>query len=136
MPRAPFANLMGDRHIGQRTSGLKIRQEHQLGRVEHDGGLCHEVDPAEDDEVGIRALGFSGEVERVPDEVGHILDGAFLVVVGEDHGLPLTRKLPDLLLQEGQAPRIAGRMPVAVSPVGGSNSSVWVVHRPLIRREQ
>jgi hypothetical protein len=48
------------------------------------GGLGHEPDPAEDDQPGAHRTGLAGELQRVADEVGDVVDVRNLVVVGED----------------------------------------------------
>ena len=56
---------------------------------------------AECDHVGLGLGGSLRELERVTDEVGHVLDLGLLVVVRQDHGVSLCLELPDPLLELG-----------------------------------
>jgi hypothetical protein len=47
------------------------------------------VDAAECDRVGVGGRGLARQAKRVAHEVGHVLHLRDLVVVGEDHGVPL-----------------------------------------------
>src|SRR5262249_42922457 len=57
--------------------------------------LGHEVDAAEDDDLGLGARRLLGEGEAVADEVGHVLDLALLVVVREDDRVELLLESAD-----------------------------------------
>src|SRR5687767_12238051 len=57
------------------------------------------MNAAEDDDIGIGASRFTTESERIPDEVGDILDLWTLVVVSDDHSVALFGECFDLLLQ-------------------------------------
>ena len=59
------------------------------------------MDAAEDDRLGVRGRGLAGEPERVADVVGDVLHLGHLVVVGEDHRVPLGGERADLLLHRG-----------------------------------
>ena len=52
--------------------------------------------PAEGDHVCVGLGSLARESERVTDEVSDILDLGDLVVVGEDHGIPLLCQSADL----------------------------------------
>ena len=56
-------DLVGLGHVGHRAAGGQVGQDHLLVRRGEDvGGLGHEVDAAEDDEVGVRVLRRSGAI--------------------------------------------------------------------------
>jgi hypothetical protein len=57
--------------------------------------LRHEVDAAEQDDVGVGLLGGLGELERIPDDVGDVLDVGLLVVVRQDDGVALAAERVD-----------------------------------------
>jgi hypothetical protein len=57
------------------------------------------VHAAEHDHLGVRLLGGLGELQRVTDMIGEILDLSILVVVSKDHGLALMLEALDLLLE-------------------------------------
>ena len=65
----------------------EIRQDHLLVRRREDvGALGHEVDAAEDDEVGVRVLGdLARQLPRVAGVVGEADHFVALIVVAEDH---------------------------------------------------
>ncbi len=68
-------------------------------RIENRGRLRHEVDAAEDDDIGVSSGGFLAQLQRIADEVGDVLHLAALVVMGEDDGVLLLFKLQDLLFE-------------------------------------
>ncbi len=72
-------------HVGHRAAGRQVGQDHLLVVAGEDvGRLGHEVDAAEDDELGLgpgRCL--AGELERVAGDVGELDDLVALVVVAE-----------------------------------------------------
>ena len=70
-------------HVGHGAAGGQVGQDHALVRRGQDvGGLGHEVDAAEDDELGIVAAGrLLGELEGVAGDVGELDDLVALVVV-------------------------------------------------------
>jgi hypothetical protein len=80
---------IGRTGVGQAAAGFQVGQQHRAARVEDLGGLRHEVDAAEDDHLGVGAGGTAGELEGVTDEIGAVLDGVVLVVVGQDDGVAL-----------------------------------------------
>ena len=50
--------LVGIGHVGHRAAGGEVGQDHLLVRRGEDvGALGHEMDAAEDDEVGVAVLG-------------------------------------------------------------------------------
>ena len=95
----PLPQLLGGDRVGQRAAGVGIGQQDGLVRAQDRGRLGHEVDAAEGDHRGAGVGGGAGEAERVAHEVGHVLDLGHLVVVGQDHRVPLLGQRPDLALQ-------------------------------------
>jgi hypothetical protein len=93
----PRAQRVGGAGVGERAAGVLVGQDDRLLRVEDLRGLRHEMDAAEEDQLGI-ALGLRGarEVERVPEVVGEVLDLGVLVVVREDHRTARTLEPIDL----------------------------------------
>ena len=75
--------------IRQGASRLQIRQQHGLLGAEDLRDFGHEVHPAEDDHLGIGGRCLAGELKRIANEVGDVLNLWFLVVVGQDHGIAL-----------------------------------------------
>ena len=73
-------------HVGHRAAGGQVGQDDLLVRRAEDvGALGHEVDAAEDDEVGgVLAGGELRELQRVAGVVGELDDLVALVVVAED----------------------------------------------------
>ena len=73
-------------HVGHGAPGVEVGQEHLLVVAGEDvGRLGHEVDAAEDDELGLGlAGGDPGEAEGVAPGVGPAHDLVALVVVAED----------------------------------------------------
>ena len=47
------------------------------------------MDATEDDDLGVGAGGAARELEGITDEIGAVLDGVVLVVVGQDDGVAL-----------------------------------------------
>ena len=81
--------------VGERTARGKVRQQHELVRVEDLGGLRHEVDAAEHDDVRVGARGRLRERQAVADDVGDVLDVGLLVEVGQDDGVQLAFEARD-----------------------------------------
>ena len=57
------------------------------------------MDAAEGDYIGVRGGGLARQAERIADEVGRVLHLGDLVVVGEDHRVPLLRERAYLVLE-------------------------------------
>jgi hypothetical protein len=53
------------------------------------------MDAAKHDHLGIGASGPAGQLLRITNEIGHILDGLVLVVMGKDHSAALLAQLVD-----------------------------------------
>ena len=79
-------DIAGVGHVGHRTASGHVGENHRdLGRGEDVGGLGHEVDAAEEDEVDALLVGgVLGELEAVAGEVGVLDDLVALVVVAEN----------------------------------------------------
>ena len=92
--------------LGQVAAGAEVGQHHGLvGRAQDVGGLGHEVDAEEDDQLGLGGRGAApGEQERVARDVGERDHLVALVVVPQDHGARAERApgrpgaLPELLV--------------------------------------
>ena len=78
---------------------LVVGEDDLPGRVENLGRLGHEPDAGERDDPGVALLRLAGQVERVADEVGEILDRLFLVVVGQQDCVFLSLEREDLGFQ-------------------------------------
>ena len=73
-------------HVGHRTAGGEVRQDHLLMvGAEHVGALRHEMHAAEDDVVGVgMPADLAGELERVAGVVGELDHLVALIVVSQD----------------------------------------------------
>ena len=80
---------LGGTGIGQAAARLQVGQHDDAARVKDLGRLGHEVNAAEHDHVGFGAGGTAGQFERITDHIGDVLNGILLVVVGQDHRVPL-----------------------------------------------
>ncbi len=80
------AQLFGVNHIGHRTTGGLLRQEHGFFRRENRRGLRHKPHAAEHDHICISFRRLDAQTQRVARKIGKVLYLAGLVVVGEYHG--------------------------------------------------
>jgi hypothetical protein len=114
MPLLPRAQQRRGARVGQRAAGLEVGQHDGLLRVHDLGRLGHEVDAAEHDHFGLGVARALGELERVAEVVGDVLDVRVLVVVRQDHGVARLAQSVDLGEQvetrvDRGHPRIIGR---------------------------
>ena len=79
----------------ERTPGVLVRKDHGFGGVQDLGGLGHEVDAAEDDDIRFCFCGLLGEAERIADVIGDILDFADLIIVRENDRVQLFLEFDD-----------------------------------------
>ena len=79
----PAAERVGGAGVLQRAAGLVVGQDDFPCRVQNLGGLGHEPDAGEGDDRRVALLGLAGQVQGVADEIREVLDGLFLVVMGE-----------------------------------------------------
>jgi hypothetical protein len=86
----------GDR-IRQGTAGLAVGDEHRPFRAEDLRGLRHEPHPGQHDRAGRTGGGEPGQRQRIADVVGDVLDLGGLVVVRQDHRVPLRGQPPHLV---------------------------------------
>ncbi len=93
----PRAQLVGVDRVRKRAAGVQVGDENGLIGGEHGGGLGHEVDAAEGDDLGLGRRRLARELERVAGEVGDVLDLRHLVVVGEDDRVALGGQRADLV---------------------------------------
>ena len=82
-------------HVGHGAAGVEVGEQHLLVVAGQDvGRLGHEVDAAEDDELGVGLVGgLPGEAERVAPGIGPTHDLVALVVVAEDEEPGTERRL-------------------------------------------
>ncbi len=80
-----FLDLLYVGHVGHGAPGVEVGEEHLLvGAGQDVGRFGHEMDAAEDDELGLADLGrHAGEPEGVTAGVGPSHDVVALVVVPE-----------------------------------------------------
>jgi hypothetical protein len=103
--------LGGGAGLFEGASGVGIREDDDFVRVYDFGGFGHEVDAAEDDDIGIGGFGVVGEAEGVSDVIGDVLDVTGLVVVGEDDGVSRFFEGEDFFLEVecgGHGGRVSG----------------------------
>ncbi len=93
------AQLVGRDRRGERAAGVEVGDEDGLLRAEDRRRLGHEVDAAEDDRVSASVAAASRESpSESPTKSRDVLHLGHLVVVGEDHRVPLGGERADLLL--------------------------------------
>ena len=97
----------GVARFGEGAAGVEIGQEDFFVGVDDLGGFGHEVDAAEEDDVGLGGLGLVGEAEGVADVIGHFLDFAVLIIMGEDDGVFLFLEGEDFLLKRAHRLNLA-----------------------------
>ena len=83
------------------AAGSEIGKEHGLRGRQDRGGLGHEVNAAKDDHLGLGPRRLARQPERIPDEIGDVLDLRALVVVRENDRVAVLRERLDLPLQRG-----------------------------------
>ncbi len=93
--------------ILEAAAGVEIGQDHDLLRRKDLGGVGHELDPAEGDHFRIGGGGLAAQLQRVPHEIGEVLQFGLLVVMREDHSVALLAQPVDLgaQVEPGEAPR-------------------------------
>ena len=96
--RAPGSKTLARTAVGERTTGLHVRHQDDAFGVQNLGRLRHEVNTGEQDHVGSCALCGLRELKRVADEIGQLLNFAFLVIVGEQDGVALAFEAADFLV--------------------------------------
>jgi hypothetical protein len=82
--------------IFQTTPGVHVGQDNDLVRRQDFGGLGHEADATERDDVGAGCLRLAAEVQTVSDEIGKILQFRTLIIMREDDGVLFLAKSIDL----------------------------------------
>ena len=92
----PLPDLLRGDAVGERAAGPGLRDQHGPVRGEDLGGFGHEVDPGEHDHARRARRRQPRQRERVPDMIRDILDLGHLVVVRQDHRIPLPRQPPHL----------------------------------------
>ena len=112
--------LLGLGHVGHRAAGGEVGQDHLLVRRGQDvRALGHEVDAAEDDELGVLVVADAlRQLPRVADVVGELDHLVALVVVAEDdealaEGRPRRRDAAVHLLDRQAEVALRERLPLA-----------------------
>ena len=93
----PRRHLRSRSGVGERAAGVHVRDEHDASRVQDLCRLRHKVHTAKDDHIGVGVSSRLGQLQRVPDEVGEILNVRILVVVGENHRIALNLECLDFV---------------------------------------
>ena len=93
--------LLGRTGIGEAAARRQVGEHHDAARIENLRRLGHEVNAAEHDHIGFGAGGAAGELKRITDHIGDVLNGVVLVVVRQDHCVPLTAQGIDRFGQLG-----------------------------------
>ena len=104
----PGSQLVGGDGVGQRAAGPQVWQQHGLLGTQDRRRLGHEVHAAEGDHRRVAGSGLTGERERVPEEIRHVLDLRALVVVRKDDRVALAGEFANLVLQFGDLARRGG----------------------------
>ena len=96
IPLAQRANVRCSNRIGQRTAGAEVRDKHGLAGVQQLGGLGHEVNACQYDNVGIGIHCTLRQGERITRYIGDAVENLrCLVVVCEDNGILFLLQLID-----------------------------------------
>ena len=96
MGLAERLELVGRAAVLEAAAGVHVGQDDDLLGRQDLGGLGHEADAAEGDDVGVGRLRLARQIEAVADEVGDVLDLGLLVIMGEDDGVALLAQPVDL----------------------------------------
>ena len=91
-----LAEDRGRAAVRQRATRLQVGEQHFFRGAQHFGGLGHEVNTGEDDDVGIGLGGLLAQAQAVADVIGDVLDLRFLVIMRQDDGVLLFLELIDL----------------------------------------
>ena len=93
---AEGAELVRRARILEAAPGVHVGQNDDLLRAEDLGGIGHELDPAEGDDLGVGLGRLAAQLEAVADEIGEVLQFGLLVVVRQDDGVALLAQAVDL----------------------------------------
>ncbi len=96
MRGAERRELVGRAAVLEAAAGVHVGQDHGLFGRQDFRGLGHEADAAKSDHLGIGRGRLARQIEAVADEIGEVLDLGLLVIMGEDHGVPLALQARDL----------------------------------------
>ena len=78
--------------IFQTAPGIHIGQDHGFFRRKDLRCLCHEADTAKGNDIGIGCLRLAAEFQTVAHIIGQILNFRALIIMRQDHGVPLLAK--------------------------------------------
>ena len=73
--------------VAERATGIQVGNDHGFAGIHNFGGLAHEMDAAEGDDIGLGFRGAVSQAERIAHMVSQLLDLGDLVVVREDDGV-------------------------------------------------
>ena len=73
--------------VAERATGIQVGNDHGFAGIHNFGGLAHEMDAAEGDDIGLGFRGAVSQTERIAHMVSQLLDLGDLVVVREDDGV-------------------------------------------------
>ena len=91
--------VVGLATVGQRAASVQVGAQHLLLWRQQLARLGHEVHTRHHNDVGVGLRSLSGQRKRVAHKVGHLLNVARGVVVGQQHRVLLLAQTTNLLLQ-------------------------------------
>ena len=104
--------LVGGAGLFEGATGVFVGKNDRFVRIENLGGFGHKVDAAEADDVGVGFLSLVCQTEGIADVVGEILNGADLVVVGQDDGIAFFFEAQNIFFEvEGRCVGHGGSFP-------------------------
>jgi len=87
---AYFPHIIGGNAFSQGAARFFSRKKNGLVRAQNLGGLCHEADSAENNDILVRGGGLAAQIKRIACEIGDAVEQSRLhVVVRKDDGIAL-----------------------------------------------
>ncbi len=83
----------------QAASRVHVRQHDNLVRGQNFRRFRHEADAAERDDIRVRLRRLARQLQRIPDEIGQVLNLGRLVVMSQDDGVALLAQPVDFRAQ-------------------------------------
>jgi len=93
-----FFELPGRNHIGHRAAGGNIRQQNRLLRRKNRRRFRHKKNTAEDNHIRFGFGRLNTQTQRIADKISNILNRARLIIMSQDHRIPLLLPKKNLFL--------------------------------------